>query len=186
MLPPGQTDEAGEKAAGGPIGETTSGGLSPSLEAGIGMAYVPAALAKPGEGARAIDIRGKHYAAVIEKKPLYKRRDDRFKPASESHLSPPARFRRSLRPPMNVPDDLRFAPTHEWYRPADGCVGISDHAQAELTDIVYVDLPKVGTKLTAGQTAAVVESVKAASDIYRPSAARWSRSTPCWQAIRPW
>ena len=46
--------------------------------------------------------------------------------------------------------------------------GISDHAQAELTDIVYVDLPKVGTKLTAGQTVAVVESVKAASDIYCP------------------
>ena len=68
----------------------------------------------------------------------------------------------------NVPDDLRFAPTHEWLRAADGCVGISDHAQAELTDIVYVDLPKVGTKLTAGQTVAVVESVKAASDIYSP------------------
>ena len=67
-----------------PIGETTSGGLSPSLEAGIGMAYVPAALAKPG-GAIEIDIRGKRYGAVIEKKPLYKRRDDRIiKPASES------------------------------------------------------------------------------------------------------
>ena len=69
---------------------------------------------------------------------------------------------------MNVPDDLRFAPTHEWLRVSDGCIGISDHAQAELTDIVYVDLPKVGTKLAAGQTAAVVESVKAASDIYSP------------------
>ena len=69
---------------------------------------------------------------------------------------------------MNVPDDLRFAPTHEWLRSADGCVGISDHAQAELTDIVYVDLPKIGTKLAAGQTVAVVESVKAASDIYCP------------------
>ena len=68
----------------------------------------------------------------------------------------------------NVPDNLKFAPTHEWLRAADGCVGISDHAQAELTDIVYVDLPKVGTKLTAGQTVAVVESVKAASDIYSP------------------
>lgn len=75
-----------EAAAAGakPIGETTSGGLSPSLEAGIGMAYVPAALAKAG-GAIEIDIRGKRYAAVIEKKPLYKRRDDRIiKPASES------------------------------------------------------------------------------------------------------
>lgn len=69
---------------------------------------------------------------------------------------------------MNVPADLKFAPTHEWLRASDGAVGISDHAQAELTDIVYVDLPKVGAKLTAGQTAAVVESVKAASDIYSP------------------
>lgn len=69
---------------------------------------------------------------------------------------------------MNVPADLKFASTHEWLRP-DGTVGISDHAQAELTDIVYVDLPKVGTKLTAGQNAAVVESVKAASDIYSPA-----------------
>ena len=69
----------------------------------------------------------------------------------------------------NVPDQLKFAPTHEWIRIMDGCVGISDHAQAELTDIVYVDLPKVGTKLAAGQTAAVVESVKAASDIYCPA-----------------
>jgi len=68
----------------------------------------------------------------------------------------------------DVPDDLKFAPTHEWLRATDGCVGISDHAQAELTDIVYVDLPKLGTKLTAGQTVAVVESVKAASDIYCP------------------
>ena len=68
----------------------------------------------------------------------------------------------------NVPENLKFAPTHEWLRATDGCVGISDHAQAELTDIVYVDLPKVGTKLTAGQTVAVVESVKAASDIYCP------------------
>ena len=69
---------------------------------------------------------------------------------------------------MNVPDDLKFAPTHEWLRPSDGSVGISDHAQAELTDIVFVDLPKVGTKVTAGEAAAVVESVKAASDIYSP------------------
>ena len=69
---------------------------------------------------------------------------------------------------MNVPENLKFASTHEWLRASDGCVGISDHAQAELTDIVFVDLPKVGTKLTAGGAAAVVESVKAASDIYSP------------------
>lgn len=71
---------------------------------------------------------------------------------------------------MNVPDNLRYAETHEWIQ-VDGdtaTVGITDHAQNELTDIVYVDPPKIGAAVTAGQAAAVVESVKAASDIYSP------------------
>ena len=71
---------------------------------------------------------------------------------------------------MNVPEDLQYAPTHEWLRldGADGTVGITDHAQAELTDVVYVELPKVGAQVTARQQICVVESVKAASDIYSP------------------
>jgi glycine cleavage system H protein len=71
---------------------------------------------------------------------------------------------------MLVPEDLKYAETHEWVRidKTIGTVGITDHAQAELTDIVYVELPKVGAKVTAKQQAAVVESVKAASDIYAP------------------
>jgi glycine cleavage system H protein len=74
---------------------------------------------------------------------------------------------------MLVPDDLRYAETHEWIRTEGaigtvGTVGITDHAQAELTDIVYVELPQVGTLLESRQAAAVVESVKAASDIYSP------------------
>jgi glycine cleavage system H protein len=71
---------------------------------------------------------------------------------------------------MNVPADLRYAKTHEWIR-VEGdtvTVGITDHAQTELTDIVYAEPPKVGTEVQAGATAAVVESVKAASDIYSP------------------
>ena len=70
----------------------------------------------------------------------------------------------------NVPQDLKYAETHEWLRVEgeNGTVGISDHAQAELTDIVYVELPAVGAKAEAGKTIAVVESVKAASDIYSP------------------
>lgn len=71
---------------------------------------------------------------------------------------------------MNVPADLRYAKTHEWVR-VEGdsvTVGITDHAQAELTDIVYAEPPKVGAEVKAGATAAVVESVKAASDIYSP------------------
>jgi glycine cleavage system H protein len=71
---------------------------------------------------------------------------------------------------MLVPEDLKYAETHEWVRVENtiGTVGITDHAQAELTDIVFVELPKVGAKVTAKQQAAVVESVKAASDIYSP------------------
>jgi glycine cleavage system H protein len=71
---------------------------------------------------------------------------------------------------MSVPEDLKYAETHEWVRidKEIGTVGITDHAQAELTDIVYVELPQVGAKVTAKQPAAVVESVKAASDIYSP------------------
>lgn len=72
---------------------------------------------------------------------------------------------------MNVPDDLKYAESHEWIRVEGdtGTVGITDHAQNELTDIVYVDPPKVGAAVMAGQAAAVVESVKAASDIYSPA-----------------
>ena len=71
---------------------------------------------------------------------------------------------------MNVPDDLRYAESHEWVRVEgeNARVGITDHAQAELTDVVYVELPKVGAKATAKGQVAVVESVKAASDIYAP------------------
>ena len=68
---------------------------------------------------------------------------------------------------MNVPDDLRYATSHEWLR-ADGTVGITDHAQNELTDVVFVDLPPIGKEVKAGEVACVVESVKAASDIYAP------------------
>lgn len=69
-----------------------------------------------------------------------------------------------------IPSDLLFQNSHEWAR-IDGdtvTVGISDHAQAELTDVVFVELPPVGKTVDAGDPTAVVESVKAASDIYSP------------------
>jgi glycine cleavage system H protein len=72
---------------------------------------------------------------------------------------------------MNVPDDLRYATSHEWLR-ADGTVGITDHAQHELTDVVFVDLPAVGKEVKAGDVICVVESVKAASDIYAPASGK--------------
>lgn len=72
---------------------------------------------------------------------------------------------------MKVPSELKYARTHEWARlEADGTVsvGISDHAQEKLGDMVFVELPEVGAKLTAGTECAVVESVKAAADVYAP------------------
>ena len=71
---------------------------------------------------------------------------------------------------MNVPDDLLYTESHEWIkREGDNIrVGITDHAQAELTDVVYVELPKKDRQVNANEAIAVVESVKAASDIYAP------------------
>lgn len=70
----------------------------------------------------------------------------------------------------NVPADLNYAKSHEWARVAGNLatVGITDHAQHELTDVVFVELPAVGRKVKAGESCAVVESVKTASDIYSP------------------
>lgn len=70
----------------------------------------------------------------------------------------------------NVPSDLKYAKSHEWVRVngETATVGITDHAQHELTDIVFVELPAVGRKVKAGEACAVVESVKTASDIYSP------------------
>jgi glycine cleavage system H protein len=70
----------------------------------------------------------------------------------------------------NVPADLKYAKSHEWARiqGEEATVGITDHAQHELTDVVFVELPEVGKKVKAGETCAVVESVKTASDIYSP------------------
>jgi glycine cleavage system H protein len=70
----------------------------------------------------------------------------------------------------NIPSDLKFAKSHEWIRVSGdtAIVGISDHAQAELTDIVFVELPAAGRQVKAGEACAVVESVKTASDIYSP------------------
>ncbi|MDW5502049.1 glycine cleavage system protein GcvH [Pseudomonas lundensis] len=71
----------------------------------------------------------------------------------------------------NVPTELKYATSHEWVRDAGNgeyVVGITEHAQELLGDMVFVDLPDVGTAVTAGEDCAVAESVKAASDIYAP------------------
>src|SRR5438309_10408089 len=71
---------------------------------------------------------------------------------------------------MNVPEDLLYTESHEWIkREGENVrVGITDHAQSELTDVVYVELPKMDRQANAKEAIAVVESVKAASDIYAP------------------
>src|SRR5438094_10512240 len=71
---------------------------------------------------------------------------------------------------MNLPEDLLYTETHEWIRREGDKVrvGITDHAQSELTDVVYVELPKMDRQANAKEAIAVVESVKAASDIYAP------------------
>ena len=74
---------------------------------------------------------------------------------------------------MNIPAHLRYTSSHEWLRrEGDGTVtvGITDHAQAQLGDLVFIELPKAGRKVGAGEACAVVESVKAASDVYAPLA----------------
>ncbi len=71
---------------------------------------------------------------------------------------------------MNTPKDLRYSPTHEWSK-LDGdtvTVGVTDFAQDQLGDVVFVELPEVGKQVSAGDAVAVVESVKTASDIYAP------------------
>jgi glycine cleavage system H protein len=70
-----------------------------------------------------------------------------------------------------LPDDLKYAKTHEWVKSEENGrvrVGISDYAQEQLGDVVYVELPDIGRRVKAGEACAVVESVKAASDIYSP------------------
>ena len=73
---------------------------------------------------------------------------------------------------MNTPNDLLYAKSHEWLRleKEQATVGITDHAQSALSDVVFVELPKAGRVVKAGEVIATVESVKAASDIYSPVA----------------
>ncbi len=78
---------------------------------------------------------------------------------------------------MHNPDELLFAKSHEWIS-KDGTVGISDHAQREITDVVFVELPKAGRVVKAGEPCAVVESVKAAFDIYAPVSGKIAKVNP--------
>jgi glycine cleavage system H protein len=81
---------------------------------------------------------------------------------------------------MNFPKELRYTKTHEWTAKKDNLVtvGISDYAQKEISDVVFVELPKVGQEVEGGKPLAVVESVKAAFDIYAPVSGKVTRVNP--------
>jgi glycine cleavage system H protein len=89
----------------------------------------------------------------------------------------------------NIPTDLRYTKSHEWVRPANGAapngameVGISEHAQSALGDLVFVEVPEAGRALKAGEACAVVESVKAASDVYSPVSGKVIAGNPALAA----
>lgn len=85
---------------------------------------------------------------------------------------------------MPEPENCRYMKSHEWIHVEGGeaTVGVSDHAQHEITDVVFVDLPKPGRKAAQGEAVAVVESVKAAFDIYAPAAGEVSAVNPALAA----
>src|SRR5207302_10135842 len=107
---------------------------------------------------------GLHQSAARENRKQDRHRDSR------TEISGYDREKTALQKIMNVPDDLLYTESHEWIkREGDKVrVGITDHAQSELTDVVYVELPKKDRQANAKEAIAVVESVKAASDIYAP------------------
>jgi len=81
----------------------------------------------------------------------------------------------------NIPGDLKYTKSHEWVRSlADGSleIGITDHAQHALGDLVFVEVPEAGRQVKAGEACAVVESVKAASDVYAPFAGQVTQGNP--------
>jgi aminomethyltransferase len=140
--------EVRDVATGRAVGRITSGGFGPSVGGPIAMGYVEAALAEPGPRS----------ASSSAAKPC--------RPGSRPCRSCPTATTAERRDPM----DVYYTKDHEWVRVEGeiGTVGISDHAQAQLGDVVFVELPEVGREIAQGQQAAVVESVKAASEVYAP------------------
>ena len=145
------------------VGEITSGGFSPTLERSVAMARVAAAGAAGQDALRT--PRSGPYRTVIGR------------PAARSRQMPSLAQSADPKKPRgvsmsnDVPNDLKYSKSHEWVRVDDAgiaTVGITDHAQELLGDLVFVELPEVGAEISAGSECAVVESVKAASDVYSP------------------
>ncbi len=131
------------------MGHVTSGTLSPTLDKAIGLALV-----SPGVEDR--------FEVVIRDRPV------------EAHTVPTAvlqaREEVEREGDLSVPEELQYTKSHEWVRTEGdtATIGITDHAQDELGDVVFVELPEVGAALDAGDSFGTVESVKAVSDLYTP------------------
>ena len=137
------------------VGVVTSGTQTPFLKKAIGMAYLPVEHTALGTEFD-VDIRGRRTRARVVPMPFYKRRRPEG-PASD----PGKRWR--IRPASNTRKTTSGSTS-----PATGKVGITDYAQQQLGDVVYVELPEVGAKLKQGQSFGTIESVKAVSELYSP------------------
>ncbi len=143
-----------DEASSSPIGKVTSGGFGPSLNAPVAMGYLPVALAAADTLVFA-ELRGQRRYAKV-------------------HLAPRPSFPiLTSAEPQNAEGSVMttlYTTDHEWLR-IEGdvaTIGVTDYAQSQLGDVVFVELPKVGRSLKKAEAAAVVESVKAASDVYAP------------------
>lgn len=136
-------------ADGRSVGRVTSGGFGPTVGGPVALGYVAADHAAVGTPLQLV-IRGKPHAAQVAALP--------FVPTATSADG------------VRAMSDTRYTKEHEWVRlEGDAAtLGISEHAQEQLGDVVFVDLPEVGRKVSQGAPYAVVESVKAASDVYAP------------------
>ena len=190
--------EPRSSATASPSGLVTSGTFSPTLEQSLAMALVDPPSAAGRDRALTVDVRGHREPATVVKLPFYRRarQTDAGAPVAvvscltRHFLETPEDF-----DPMD-PKTLRFSPTHEWVH-LDGdvaTVGISRFAVDQLTDLIMIDLPAVGTKVTAGKSFGEVESVKAVSDLYAPvsgevvevnSAVADERPDPRRRPVRP-
>ncbi len=157
------------------IGYVTSGSPAPFLKKNIALAYVPPEFAEVGTKLK-VEIRGQGVGAQVVPTPVLQETEEEL---SETKCTLTARSsklganRNSQEPEakMSYPADLKYTKEHEWIK-VDGSnatIGITDYAQESLGDIVFVDLPKPGSEITAGKTFGTVESVKAVSDLYAPA-----------------
>ena len=145
-------------AAGQPVGTVTSGGFGPSVNGPVAMGYVAAGAARTDTPVSLV-VRGKPLPARVADLPFVKQNYYRGLAGQRHHIKGTARM-----------STIKFTKDHEWIRVEGkvGVVGITDYAQHALGDIVFVELPEVGKEVTQGSDAAVVESVKAASEVYAP------------------